>query len=195
MEPPDADWKMRFEKERDTLKRILEGLPHVIEHIGSTSVEGLWAKPQIDILVIVNTLDEVRARKTVFEAAGYISLGDYTGKGEEYFARDAQDGRRMVSVHVIAKDTPDVLSQIILRDYLRCHPLEVEEYSEVKRKAYDGGKTDRAEYPKKKKDFLLGVIERSQTWARESGWEYLGTRNVWNSMRKPCVQRNTNCNN
>jgi GrpB-like predicted nucleotidyltransferase (UPF0157 family) len=171
VEPPNAEWKIQFEKERDTLERLLEGVPHIIEHIGSTSVEGLWAKPQIDILVIVDALDDVRKRKVIFEDAGYISLGDYTGKGEEYFARDAQDGRRMVSIHVMTKDTPDVLSQIILRDYLRCHPLEVEEYSEVKRRAYDNGKTGRAEYPKKKKDFLFGLIDRSQSWAKESNWK------------------------
>ncbi len=151
---------------------LLEGLPHIIEHIGSTSIDGLWAKPQIDILVIVDDLDEVRKRKVGFLETSYISLGDYIGNGEEYFARDAEDGRRMVSIHVMKKDTPGVLFQIILRDHLRCHPLEVEEYSSVKRKAYDNGNTDRAEYPQKKKDFLLGLLDRSQSWARESGWKY-----------------------
>ncbi len=172
VEPPNPDWKVWFEKEQNILEQLLKGLSHIIEHIGSTSVEGLWAKPQIDILVIVDDLNDVRKRQLRFEEAGYIALGDYTNKGEEYFVRDAQDGRRMVSIHIMPKDIPDVFSQIILRDYLRCHPLEVEEYSEVKRKAYNNGKTDRADYPKKKKEFLLGLIERSQVWAKESGWEY-----------------------
>lgn len=115
---------------------------------------------RVSSFCIVDALDGVRKRKASFEEVDYVALGDYTGQGEEYFARDAQDGRRMASVHVMTKDTPDVLSQIILRDYLQCHSLEAEEYSEVKRRAYDNGKTDRSEYPKKKKEFLLGLIER-----------------------------------
>lgn len=172
MDPPNADWKVQFEKEQNTLRHILEDLPYVIEHIGSTAVEGLWAKPQIDILVIVDYLEGVRKKRRIFEEAGYTSLGDYTGKDEEYFVRDAQDGRRVTSIHVMSKNSPDVFSQIILRDYLLCHASEVEEYSKVKREAYNDGKTDRVDYPKKKKDFLLGLIERSQIWARESGWKY-----------------------
>jgi GrpB-like predicted nucleotidyltransferase (UPF0157 family) len=171
VEPPNSDWVVQFEKEQASLDRILEGLPHVIEHVGSTSVAELWAKPQIDILVIVDVLDDVRKRQSSFEAAGYTWLGDYTGQGEEYFVRDAEDGRRTVSIHVMSKDAPEVLSQIRLRDYLRTHPLEVEAYSKVKRVAYDGGKTDRADYPKKKKDFLLALIERSQIWARDTNWK------------------------
>lgn len=70
------------------------------------------------------------------------------------------------------EDNPEVYDQIILRDYLRSHPEEVKSYSEIKRTAFNDGKTDRSEYGGKKKDFLLKLIERSKGWATQSGWTY-----------------------
>ena len=160
----DEEWVKRFEAERAVLSRVFGQRALSIEHIGSTSVPGMWAKPQIDIQITVNDLKDVDELIPFVETEGYAYHGkDSELFGEKYFIKDAESGERLVSVHVRQASSPQALTAIIFRDYLRSHPEKRELYSKTKRDVYESG-ADRVEYPKRKKEVLLEMIKRAEEW-------------------------------
>ncbi len=164
VEAYNPKWGDLFNQGKEQIQKIIDDPNARIEHIGSTSVEGLWAKPQIDVLVMVDDLGKIREKINEFEKAGYGYSGDYTDSGEEYFYRDAPSGQRLLSIHIMQKDRPNVESQIYVRDYLRSHPDVRDEYSKVKKEAWGEGKYNRVEYSKRKKEFIQDLIRRAHEW-------------------------------
>ena len=162
--PYNKEWAKKYKQEQKIIAGIFGDVAVSIEHIGSTSVEGMWAKPQIDILVIVNDLYLVDSLISKMETEGYTYQEDFNKYDERYFTRDADSGERLVSVHVTKQDNREAQSHIYLRDYLRVHPQERELYSKVKREAYESG-ANLAEYPSKKKEVLLELLEKAKKWA------------------------------
>jgi len=159
----DPKWKDKYTKEKRIIAGIFGKKALEIEHIGSTSVEGMWAKPQIDILVLVNDLRVVNKKITnEMESKGYIFQKNYLkDKDQKYFAKDAPTGERLVSVHVAKKGSPHAARGIYFRDYLRSHQKEREDYSKVKREAYENG-VDRAEYPMRKRKILNIILKKAK---------------------------------
>ena len=165
--PYDPKWVEKYEEEKVKISSVFKELALQIEHIGSTSIEGTWAKPQIDILVIVKDLDEIDKLVPQMELEGYIYLGiiksSFNEYSEKYFVKDKSSGERELSIHVMQEGNPNALSHIYFRDYLRAHPQAREEYSKAKREAHESG-ADRAEYPKLKKEMLNRILEKAKKW-------------------------------
>jgi|AntAceMinimDraft_9_1070365.scaffolds.fasta_scaffold28725_1 GrpB-like predicted nucleotidyltransferase (UPF0157 family) len=166
VEPYNPEWVQKYEKEKEIIKNILGDKVLSIEHIGSTSVKGMWAKPQIDILVIVELLKDVDDFKEEMEEAGYIYEEKFEKYNERYFTRDASSGERLVSIHIREKNNPQNTPLLYFRDYLRAHPEAAKEYSEVKRKAYEKG-ADRVEYIKEKRDVFKKLLKKAKEWYEE----------------------------
>ncbi len=162
-------WKEIFETEKKKIFELFGDKVVAIEHIGSTSIPGMWAKPQIDIMVVVRNFDFVNdAFVGRMKKINYLYRGDFTKERgekiyEKYFVRDGKDGRRLISLHVIKKGSPKVLGHMYFRDYLIQNSDERNLYSEVKKMAYDKG-SDRVEYSKEKKDVLLLILKRAKNW-------------------------------
>ncbi len=119
--PYDPQWAVRFREYAERLKPIFGDNCIAIEHIGSTSVPGMVAKPQIDVLVIVKDLAKVKEVYESMKALGYVCKGDFTKKNEEYFTLDGSDGHRLVSVHTMQHDNWEAKMYIDFRDFLRSH--------------------------------------------------------------------------
>ncbi len=133
--PYDPEWPQRFEEEA---KRLLEALGQVvieIQHIGSTAVPGLAAKPTIDIAVGVSQLDDVGTGEiSAMEELGYLYRGAAGVRGRHYFRKGATYPR---DFHVSTIEWHGRLWEdyLLLRDYLREHPKEAAAYVEAKREA------------------------------------------------------------
>jgi GrpB-like predicted nucleotidyltransferase (UPF0157 family) len=113
------------------LEAALPGVFLELEHIGSTSVPGLAAKPIIDLMASVPSLDAVAAREDVLAALGYHRVE--TGMRERlFYPRDA-DGRRTHHLHVVTEATWDTRNERLLRDHLRAHPEAADAYGDLKR--------------------------------------------------------------
>ncbi len=163
--PYDSTWTQNYEKEKLVLSNIFREKALSIEHIGSTSVEEMWAKPQIDILVTVSNLNKVDDLITTLQTKGYVYQKNFfTAHNEKYFTRDAPSGERLFSLHVLEKDDPEAISPIYFRDYLRTHPKARDLYSQVKRSAYKD-KVDRVEYSKRKHDVLNKILTQAKQWS------------------------------
>ena len=131
VEDYNLEWKNEFERIKNELLAILSGKISSIEHVGSTSVEGLSAKPIIDIdIVIDENFEEVRQS---LESIGYIYEGDLGVSGRETFKYQNKPHLMAHHLYVCNKDNEELRHHIKFRDYLRQHKEDREKYSEIKK--------------------------------------------------------------
>src|SRR5262245_31660343 len=136
--PYDANWPGKAAEEFDRLRSVLGENLIRDEHIGSTSIPGLAAKPIIDLLPIVRNLALVDELRAGLESLGYEWRGEFGIPGRRLCLRDCPStGERLANVHVFEIDSPQIARHLALRDYLRAHPSERIEYEAVKRRAVE----------------------------------------------------------
>jgi ribonuclease III len=151
---PDARWPALAAEE---IARIRAALPDVeIEHIGSTAVGGLEAKPIIDLLIGVSELTSA-LRIPEYEACGEAGV-----PGRLYFRKR---GPVSFNGQVVERGSPLWLDAILLRDYLRAHPEECGRYASAKREAVESGATSLLRYSDAKAPLVRDLLERARRWA------------------------------
>ena len=162
----DPAWPEVFAAEAARLRPFFPpGFIRRLEHIGSTAVPGLAAKPVVDILVGVDDVELVREQVAPrMEAAGYDyfwrpTSGDDTGPFYPWFiGRDAA-GRRISHIHVAPLDMTGQWERVAFRDHLRSHPDVAAEYAALKRELASRLGDDREAYTEAKTEFILRVTE------------------------------------
>ena len=160
----DPGWPARFSAWRARIETRLG--PVRVEHVGSTAVPGLVAKPSIDVQVSVpSTADEDGY------LPGLVALGLQLRSRDEmhrYF-RPFPDKPRDVHVHVCAVGSSWERDHVLFRDYLRAHPEVRDEYAEVKRTAARAWADDRLGYTDAKSEFILDAMDAAKAWAAGAG--------------------------
>jgi GrpB-like predicted nucleotidyltransferase (UPF0157 family) len=145
----DPDWPVRFEAIRDRIAPALASLAVSIEHVGSTSVPGLAAKPVIDIDVVVADASAIPAAVKALTSLGYEHLGPVGIPDREAFRRPP--GTEKHNLYVCPAGGQGLRNHLAIRNHLRTHPAAVEAYAALKRRladeapdidAYVIGKTD-----------------------------------------------------
>lgn len=132
--PYDEKWKQDFIDIRSELEEALGEAAISIEHVGSTSVEGLAAKPIIDIDVVVKNVDIKRAIFAL-ESIGYIHEGNLGIEGREAFAYDGKEHLQTHHLYVCPEDSAELKRHLTFRDYLRSHKDAMEKYANIKLEA------------------------------------------------------------
>jgi GrpB-like predicted nucleotidyltransferase (UPF0157 family) len=152
----DPAWPARFERERARITRALEGVARRVEHIGSTSVRGLAAKPIIDILVTVPDVDDEARFVGRLERAGYV-------------LRVREPGHRMLrtpdlSVHVhVMDDTDDEAGRYLdFRDRLRSSAEDRVAYEHLKRELAIRDWVEIGHYADAKGPLIEAIIARAR---------------------------------
>ena len=130
--PYDAQWKQDFSDIRNEIRGALGELSLRIEHVGSTSVEGLSAKPIIDIDVVIEDGTKLPAVIAALAGIGYLHEGNLGITGREAFGYEGKEHLRKHHLYVCTKDSPELRRHLTFRDYLRAHPEAVREYSRIK---------------------------------------------------------------
>ena len=133
--PYDSAWRGDFEKIKGEIEGAVGDLAVGIEHVGSTSVEGLSAKPCIDIDVIIedySAFDDVVRR---LRKIGYIHEGDLGIRGREAFKYTDKCHLKKHHLYVCPNNSEELRRHIVFRDYLKAHPEAAEKYSRVKEEA------------------------------------------------------------
>jgi GrpB-like predicted nucleotidyltransferase (UPF0157 family) len=158
--PYDPRWVGMFEQERLHLLSCLPAdLVMRIEHFGSTAVPGLSAKPIVDILVEVTSLDETRQRIVpILETQGYDyfwrpSWGDDTPPFYAWFIKRNKKGNRTHHIHMVESHF-EHWDRLLFRDYLIEHPDIAREYGKLKMRLAGAHPNDRAAYTQAKSDFI-----------------------------------------
>lgn len=162
--PYDPRWPEMFERERAHLSASLPAdLVKRIEHFGSTAVPGLAAKPIVDMLVEVTSLDETRRRiAPVLESQGYDyfwrpTWGDDTPPFYAWFIKRDEKGNRTHHIHMVESHF-EHWDRLLFRDYLIEHPDVALEYGNLKTRLSGKHRNDRVAYTQAKSDFIGRVM-------------------------------------
>lgn len=182
----NPQWPVTFLKERDSIERALMQLNPVIEHIGSTSVYGLAAKPVIDILVGLEDENKLQQVISPMINTGFVYFKKYEAlmPYRRYFVRlyplhgkvipdivDAHDdftgGRDFTTVthvHIIVKNTSHFTRHIAFRDYLKAHDDIRDEYDALKRELSETEFKDTLAYNDAKNSFMKQTEKDAIAW-------------------------------
>ena len=157
--PYDETWKQNFIDIRNELADALGELAESIEHVGSTSVEGLSAKPIIDIDVVIKDRTMLDKVIEALEKIGYRHEGDQGIPGREAFKYEDKDHLMKHHLYVCAEDANELKRHMAFRDYLRSHPEAVKEYSRVKTEGAKLYPEDIDSYIEYKAPFIEGIYK------------------------------------
>jgi GrpB-like predicted nucleotidyltransferase (UPF0157 family) len=171
-------WVNDFEKIKEKLLDALIGAEVTVEHIGSTSVPGLAAKPIIDIDIIYNESSLFEHIKNKLESYGYYHNGNQGVEGREVFKRNGSVHDEILDkkahhLYVCQYDCPELQRHILFRDYLRKHSIAREFYMNLKYEIAREAKGDRKVYADikelKASSFINYIITSAKTEQDRSG--------------------------
>jgi GrpB-like predicted nucleotidyltransferase (UPF0157 family) len=173
MEPPklagkvqvvdyDPAWPGLFQREAERIRAVLGERVVQLEHVGSTSVPGLAAKPIIDIMLIVPDSSDEPAYVPDLEAAGYVLV---IREPDWYQHRCFKGPDTNVNLHVYSPGCPEIERYLVFRDRLRGHPGDRAHYQQVKRELAERNWTYVQEYADAKTEVVESIIAH----AREGG--------------------------
>jgi GrpB-like predicted nucleotidyltransferase (UPF0157 family) len=161
--PYAPSWPDQFEAIRRRIAPALDGMRASVEHIGSTAVPGLVAKPIVDIDVVLEAAADLPDAIDRLEALGYVHQGDLGVVGREAF-----DGPRELSylhLYVVVDGSTPHQDHILLRDYLRQHPEAAARYSARKLEvAHLITDESRQAYLEAKASIVEELLARAREW-------------------------------
>jgi len=130
----NPQWKYEYKKIVASLGKDIIYNSIKIEHIGSTSVEGLSAKPVIDLDIVIEK-DKFAIIKELLNKKGYEHEGDLGIEGREAFSYSGKEELMTHHLYVCPKDSKELFKHITFRDFLKNNPALASEYSKVKEQA------------------------------------------------------------
>jgi GrpB-like predicted nucleotidyltransferase (UPF0157 family) len=130
--PPNASWDAQFHHEANLIRAAFIGYDIEIHHVGSTAIKGIYAKPVIDILLLVEDLSVADSKVSAMQGLGYQALGEYGIVGRRYFRKNAANRTRTHHVHSFLRGSNEAIRHLAFRDYMNAHPDVAEEYGLLK---------------------------------------------------------------
>ncbi|WP_053363437.1 GrpB family protein [Bacillus sp. FJAT-27251] len=160
--PYDEEWVFMFIKESKKLKRIFDNEIVEIHHIGSTSVQGLTAKPIIDILPVVKNINVVDQFNNEMKNIGYEPKGENGITGRRYFQKGGDN--RTHHIHIYGVGSPEIDRHLAFRDYLRIDPDMKKKYGDLKEKLALEFPYDIESYINGKDHLVREIEEKALEW-------------------------------
>ena len=162
--PYDPGWPSLFALERLRVEDVLGSRVQAIEHVGSTAVPGLDAKPVIDLMVGVRDIRRADHCIRPLEGLGYSYWAENPNPERMLFVKFANVDRtsRTHNLHVVEMGGELWNDRLVFRDYLRAHPETTREYSRLKHDLADRFRDDREAYIGAKTGFVSAVVERAR---------------------------------
>jgi GrpB-like predicted nucleotidyltransferase (UPF0157 family) len=148
-------WKAQFVLEIESLRRALGDLALDIQHVGSTAVPGLIAKPVIDIMIEVEHLDDAQSCIVPLQKLGYTFV-DHPENTDRRFFRKGQP--RTHHIHIVERGTPAVADHLDFRDALCSNKVLRQDYAQLKRDLAQRYRTDRHQYTEAKTAFISAAL-------------------------------------
>lgn len=163
----DPGWAERAGDERRRLQEALGPMAVRLDHVGSTAVPGLAAKPIIDLQLSVAALEPRDPYLQPLERLGYAFLPQPGFPDYHFFARP-RERPRSHHLHVCEAGSHNELRHLAVRDFLRAHPDEAERYAKLKRELAERHPRDRLAYIAGKDPCVAELEARALSWARAS---------------------------
>jgi GrpB-like predicted nucleotidyltransferase (UPF0157 family) len=186
--PYDPAWPRRFEDERAALQESIGLWATRIEHMGSTSVPGLAAKPIIDIMVGLRSLDDAGECIPRVVALGYEYVPEFENEMpyRRFFRRDStghededwQPTARSAHIHMVELTHWFFRDHLLFRDYLRAHPESARAYEALKHRLALEHAGDREAYADAKSDFVQAALAAARVWEESAGSQSAAERRL-----------------
>lgn len=167
--PYDPDWPVRFALLAAQLRTALGAAALRIDHIGSTAVPGLDAKPIVDIQISVVELEPLSAYGAGLSQLGFVHRVDNPDLTKRYF-REAP-GTPRTHIHVRCAGGFAEQFSLLFRDYLRAHAHEAIHYAKGKRELALQFAENREAYTDAKGPFIWDMMQRANGWSQHTGWQ------------------------
>lgn len=153
-----TSWKKEFEKTKQEILDLIDKKDVLIEHIGSTAIEGIHSKPIIDIAVAVETKTVLKEVINSLTKHQFEDRGDRSTRGGYLFVKNV--GPDIVShhIHILLQSDIQWKNYLNFRDTLIADPVLAKAYEKLKMALYQKHKTERAEYTKGKEMFIQDVL-------------------------------------
>lgn len=157
--PYDEKWITLFQNEKVNLFKAFEDVAIDIQHFGSTSVQGMFAKPIIDVLIGVKTLELNNSVTNKLIQLGYEGFGETGVKGRLYFRKRQEHAYNLA---VVIWNGEQWVNNLLIRNYLRDNPHIAKEYCERKLNAINKGYTTLLSYSNEKADYVSNLLEQAK---------------------------------
>jgi GrpB-like predicted nucleotidyltransferase (UPF0157 family) len=167
--PYNPDWPAQFTARAGLLRAALGAVAMRIDHIGSTAVPGLAAKPVIDIQIAVAALEPNDPFRICLEKLGYVFHADNPDLTKRYFREPP--GQARTHIHVRREGSWSEQFALLFRDYLRTHPESAAHYAQVKCRLAEQYRDDREAYTNAKGPVIWEIMVHANEWCQEMGWE------------------------
>lgn len=164
LSPHTLNWFEAF----NTASTYLKGrVPRDLElhHIGSTSIPGIHAKPILDILGVVPSIEAFDRRQPDLESLGFVWKGEYGISGRRYCVLyDENEEVGLIHLHVFAESDHEVEKHLVFRNYLRAKPEASQRYEELKKKLADAHAGVRTNYSAGKSELIAQLLKEAFDW-------------------------------
>ena len=157
----NPNWKKEYLKEEKLLKKVLKDYIIHIEHVGSTSIEGLKAKPVIDIIIVIKSLKEIPEIENILKAYDYSNRGPQGVDDRMFFAKGPEDGRTHY-IHFTEPKSNTYYDLVYFKRYLLEHPEYIKKYCELKQELASKYAEERSKYTAGKNEFIKDVIAKAK---------------------------------
>jgi GrpB-like predicted nucleotidyltransferase (UPF0157 family) len=163
LRPHDPSWLSEGSKLASHIAEDLRDLGAKVEHVGSTAVPNLEAKPIIDLLIGLTNQQGIDEAVRRLAAVGWQDLGEAGVIGRRYMR---MRGAEALNLHIVLVDQQHWINNLALRDYLRSHPNEAVEYAAAKRKALAAGHTRLLAYSAAKANQIAVLLSKANAWSQ-----------------------------
>ena len=162
VEKHNDEWDVCAKDTISVLKMILKDVAVDIQHIGSTAIKNICAKPIIDIVIGVNDLNQIIELNSILEENGFLYRGQDHPEQLLYVCGD--DNFITHHIHVCIYDSKPWNDYINMRDYLNSHDEDARAYSELKKKLAKKYADDRKTYTSMKAEMIAQIIDKASYW-------------------------------
>ena len=160
----DPLWRKAFNFTSSELKKIVS-IEIDVHHIGSTSIGGIKAKPILDIMCVVPSLEEFDLQKSSLESRGFIWKGEYGILGRRYCVfHDEQNDKELIHLHVYETTNEEIEKHLLFRDYLRFSQSSATKYDKLKHSLVKECPSARENYTQGKASLIKDLLVEGYKW-------------------------------
>lgn len=159
----DPEWPNHYESERARIMEAVGGEIGAIEHIGSTSVPGIYAKPIIDIMAAVKDSEAADGLLSTLSEIGYDDVTKIEDDAEWFYCLGRGSRSLYYHLHLVKAGSVHWRKHIVFRDYLRTNPETAREYCRLKMRLAEEYRTQRERYTESKTDFIERVVAEAKS--------------------------------
>jgi GrpB-like predicted nucleotidyltransferase (UPF0157 family) len=166
---PNPAWRDHFRLEAERLRAALGSLVADVHHIGSTAIDGIVAKPVVDMLLVVHALARLDAQSPQLVQLGYEVKGEFGIPTRRYFRKDSPPGVRTFQLHAYEVHSAHVERHVAFRDYMNAHPDAAQAYGLLKARLAAAHAHDANAYMDGKDAFIKAHEQTALAWRRAVG--------------------------